>query len=282
MAGGRGNRRTKKRSKPIQPGPAVCSPYAARRNLRSCVPDDVLNRVRSTTQRGRGSAPQGCGLTNTRCLVEHSELPYKEKKRILTTYFRPKQPTAWKADPDMWLNSDDIETVLRQYEKAYPHFRFLGVVPIDFSAPDPTNGTGQKCISDQFCKVDLKAELNAGHTLVGAVFNLDPSYKSGSHWVAMAIDLNRKKIYYFDSYGMKPPMQVSRYMRYFLLQDKELKLQFNARRFQFSNTECGMYSIYFLIRMIQGESFKKFCKNPIADKWMLEFRNILFDPAANE
>lgn len=272
---------TRKRKAPIQPGPAVCSPYAARRKYSKCVPRDVFARIRprAKTQKGLGGNA-GCSLNNTRCLVEHSELPFKEKKRLLNTYFRPKQPDAWKADPDMWLNSDDIETVLRQYEKAYPHFRFLGVVPIDFSAPDPSNSTGQKCISDQFCHVDLKAERATGHTLIGAVFNLDPSYKSGSHWVAMAIDLTKQMVYYFDSYGMKPPMQVARYMRYFLLQDKALRLQYNARRFQFSNTECGMYSIYFLIRMIQGESFKAFCRNPIADKWMLEFRNILFDPSA--
>ena len=49
---------------------------------------------------------------------------------------------------------------------------------------------------------------------------------------------------------------------------------------QYSNTECGMYSIYFLIRMIQGESFKKFCKTSISDKWMLKFRKVLFDPSA--
>ncbi len=191
-------------------------------------------------------------------------------------------PSAWKKDPDMWLNSDDIQAVMKQYEKACPEFRFLGVVPIDFSAPDPyAQSSGPKCMNDQFCHVDVAAERAAGKKILGAIFNLDPHYKGGSHWVGLAIDLQRTKVYYFDSYGMPPPPQVARFMRYLTLQDKQFVLESNGRRFQYSDTECGMYSLYFLIRMIQGADFKKFVRNPIADKWMLKFRKVLFDSEAN-
>jgi len=73
---------------------------------------------------------------------------------------------------------------------------------------------------------------------------------------------------------------VARFMRYLTLQNPKLTLQRNGRRFQYSNSECGMYSMYFIIRMIAGESFKKFCKKRIADKYMLDFRKILFDETA--
>jgi hypothetical protein len=109
---------------------------------------------------------------------------------------------------------------------------------------------------------------------------LDPHYKGGSHWVALAIDLARNCVYYFDSYGMAPPKQVTHYMRYLTIQDPNLRLERSGRRFQYSKTECGMYSMYFLIRMIAGESFKKFCKTPVADKEMLQFRKVLFDEKA--
>jgi Ulp1 family protease len=110
---------------------------------------------------------------------------------------------------------------------------------------------------------------------------LDPHYKDGSHWVALAIDLKRTCVYYFDSYGMAPPDQVARFMKYLTLQEPKLRLESNGRRFQYSHTECGMYSMYFIIRMIAGASFKKFCKHPISDKWMLEFRKVLFDANAS-
>ena len=223
----------------------------------------------------------GCKRNDERCIIEQSALGVKEKKTLLNTYFRPGMPEEWKTDPDAWLSSDDIIHVMNQYEKAYPDFKFLGVVPIDFSAPNPyTTGSVKKCMNDQFCHVDLNTERQKGIRMIAAIFNLDPHYKDGSHWVALTIDLKRNCVCYFDSYGIEPPKQVARFMRYLTIQEPNLRLECNGRRFQYSNSECGMYSMYFIIRMIEGEAFKKFCKNRIDDKYMLEFRKILFDSNA--
>jgi hypothetical protein len=291
-------RRTRKKGRrPPNPGPETCSPYAARRNKGSCLTPSVLKTIAARTLKHRGltgltsggsrslqaeiAKELGCKSNDERCILERSALSVKEKKSLLNTYFRPKMPEEWKTDPDAWLSSDDIIHVMKQYEKAYTDFKFLGVVPIDFSAPSPyTDGSEKKCMNDQFCHVNLKEERLRGMRIIGAVFNLDPHYKDGSHWVALAIDLKRNCVYYFDSYGVEPPRQVARFMRYLTLQEPALRLESNGRRFQFSNSECGMYSMYFIIRMIEGESFKKFCKNRIDDKYMLNFRKVLFDPEA--
>lgn len=287
-------RKTRKRQprNPPQPGPKVCSPLTAKtRHSKTCLPPSILHRIASKSSPFiRGGSTEnvinlkkqlatelGCNSKDERCLVEKSMLTHKEKKALLETFFRPEMPNEWKQDPDMWLNSDDISNVMKQYEKAYPQFKFLGVVPIDFSAPDPYVKTEKRCMNEQFCHVDLKQEKENGREILGAVFNLDPHYKGGSHWVALAVDLKRDCVYYFDSYGIAPPEQVARFMRYLTIQNPKLRLESNGRRFQFSDTECGMYSMYFLIRMIAGESFKKFCKAPIADKWMYKFRNVLFN-----
>ncbi len=309
----RSGRKTRKRppakarwnETPVRPGPKVCSPLAqTRRNGTSCLPSTVVRRIADTTMRTTrgGSTPTedngsativknttaelarelGCNKTDERCIVEKSLLSHKEKRALLNEYFRPKMPAEWKKKPNMWLSSEDISNVMKQYEKAYPEFRFLGVVPIDFSAPDPYTTGPKKCMNNQFCEVNLAEERAAGRRILGAVFNLDPHYKNGSHWIALAIDLKRNCVYYFDSYGIAPPKQIAHFMRYLTLQEPRLKLQSNGRRFQYSDSECGMYSMYFLIRMIAGESFKKFCRNPIHDKWMLEFRNVLFDNSESE
>ena len=39
------------------------------------------------------------------------------------------------------------------------------------------------------------------------VFNLDPSYKPGVHWVAVYID-RRELLEYFDSFGRPPPREI--------------------------------------------------------------------------
>ena len=168
---------------------------------------------------------------------------------------------------------------MKQYEETYPHFKFYGANPIDFAAPDPYNPSAaseKKCLNEDICKLNLNDLLKRGKTHLGFVYNLDPSNKGGSHWIASFTDIPGHKTYYFDSYGMKPPPQIARFMRSMTLQDPKMKLQFNAHRFQFGDTECGMYSLYFLIRMLEGDDFRAFCKRAPKDAEMLELRKWIF------
>jgi hypothetical protein len=274
-----GGRRAQTRLRvPPPPGPPVCSPYAARQTKGSCLPPSFYEKFQSSKE--ELASEIGCEASNERCIVNRSNIPYKEKKRILELYFRPPMPQAWKVKPDTWLNSDDIQVVMKQYEKAYPFYKFLEVAPIDFSIKDPYQEDPKKCLNENFCKVNLQEELKVGKKVLGAIFNLDPHTKGGSHWVGLCIKLEENLVCYFDSYGVEPPPQIARFMRYLTMQNPKMTLQSNGRRFQYSNTECGMYSLYFIIRMIGGESFKQFCKKRIPDKYMLQFRKILFDPNA--
>ena len=43
------------------------------------------------------------------------------------------------------------------------------------------------------------------------VFNLDPSYKPGSHWVAVYID-RKGRPEYFDSFGRPPPRKIKDFL----------------------------------------------------------------------
>jgi len=251
--------------RPIVPGPGRCSPRVRKTRKGTCLPPNIKNSLRNVKE---------CGQ-DEKCAIEKSSLPEKVKRDILQRYFRPDMPNAWKQDPDMWLTNEDIEKVLKQYEESNQDFHFLGVVPIDFSAPD-MYGDRKKCMQQVFCSINLDEERKKGIRIIGAVFNLDHHLKGGSHWISCAIDLKREKIYYFDSYGMKTPPQIARFMKSFVLQNPSLKLEENARRFQYGGSECGMYSIYFLIRMIEGDSFKKFVRRPISDKYMIALRKKLF------
>lgn len=284
------------RCHPRYDGSAVGSGTQTRKGNTSCIPAGLRRRVYTA------KALKACGgKAKERCLIKHSTvLAEDEKKKLLKEHFRPAMPSEWSKDPDMWLASTDIEAVMRQYEEAVPSFKFLGVVPIDFSAPDPSQekdpyniqrvagssaaslsplggaAASQKCLADEFCHVNLKKERDAGIRTIGAVFNLDPHDKSGSHWIACCLLLDERAIYYFDSYGLPPPPQVSRFMRSFILQDAGLELKYNGRRFQFGNSECGMYSMYFLICMINRVPFKTFVRHTVPDKYMLELRRVLF------
>ena len=272
-----------------------CHPRSTSKN--KCLPDTVYSELSSKLKGNNGNNGNnrnngnngnnqdvfelvGCKTGEEHCLLDKAPLEDNVKKELRKQYLRPKYPKAWEKDPDMWLDNYNIGDVMRQYEETYPWFTFLGILPIDFSAPNPykQNGT-QECLYKESCELNLKNEYNKGKRGIGIIFNLDPHFKGGSHWVGLYINLTSIKkpfIGYFDSYGYKTPPLIARLMRSFRLQIPSCELGYNARRFQFSNSECGMFSMYFIICMIHGIPFKDFCKDSVNDQYMLQLRHVLF------
>lgn len=212
-------------------------------------------------------------------------LSAEEKTDLARRRLRPAMPAGWREDPDMWLDSNNIANVLNQYEDAYPEFEFMGPFPIDFAAPDPyaaggagagAGATQKKCLMNEICELRVQKALKNGTKAIGIVYNLDPHYKSGSHWVANFIDIARHRCYYFDSYGMEPPPQIAKFMRWLTTQDPAMRLEYSSRRLQYSNTECGVYSMYFIVRMLAGDNFKEFTRRRPSDKDMLDLRDWFF------
>ncbi len=263
---------------PKLPGVPICHPKFKSRTTKQCLSGDVLRQIAASVGNPRESLAKalGCKEGDEVCLVKQSKLPEEQKREIESAYFRPKMPKEWNQNINTWLSDADITIVMKQYQEAYPEFRFLEVSPIDFSAPDPNEKDEQKCIVESFCNLNLGEMKSKGKTKIGAILNLDPHYKGGSHWVGLFIDLDKKEVNYFDSYGMQPPKQIARFMRSLTLQDSSLKLQSNGRRFQYKGSECGVYSMVFVISMLAGFPFKRFVKKPIADDAVQQFRHFFY------
>lgn len=262
-----------------------CNPGTTRKSKNKCLPSKIYNDI-SKILKVKGSDEKlfhsiGCQPGEEHCLLDNAPINENTKKQLRKQYLRPRRPKAWDSDPDMWLDNYNILHVMNQYQQAYPWFKFLGVFPIDFSAPDPYkhNGSGPKCLYKETCELNLKDEYNKGFRGIGMIFNLDPHFKGGSHWVGLYINLNninKPFVGYFDSYGYKVPPLIARLMRSFKLQINTCTLGYNARKFQYGDSECGMFSIYFIICMMCGISFKDFCKDSVSDDYMLQLRKILF------
>lgn len=246
-----------------------------------------IGRCNPNTTRKRKCLPiklpkvKGCAATDEHCRLDAARIPDEKKRQLRKQYLRPRYPKEWEADPDMWLSNFEIDAVLKQYEEADPSFLYMGTLPIDFSAPDPYKADKQHptCLHPEICSLDLMKEHARGKTQIAAVFNLDPHFKSGSHWIALFISTKNLKepwAAYFDSYGMETPPLIARLMRSFTLQVPNIKLMYNARRFQYSDSECGMYSLYFILKMLSGMPFKRFCKHAVPDGEMLRLRHVLF------
>lgn len=272
----------------IAPGPKVCHPRLKGHDG-DCLSPDLLKKLGSSMgapsglegQRLRHWMTRRTKCKGERCWLEKSPMDASEKKKILKDYFRPTMPDSWNEDPDEWLDSLNLQDVMKQYEEVYPSFKFFGTNPIDFSAPNPYKEGSlerKECLEDQICKLKLDTLMKEGKTHLGFIYNLDPSNKGGSHWIASFTDIPGHRSYYFDSYGFKPPPEIARFLRSLTLQDPKMKLQYNARRFQFGDTECGMYCLYFLIRMLEGDNFRQFCRRAPRDGDMIELRKWLFAP----
>jgi hypothetical protein len=300
------NKTNKKKKYIPKPGPNQCHPrvfteYNKRKGLGStgegCLPQEVYEKAwtilnKDQAKKGGGisstnsntkqklidtlSKQLGVDKNNQRSLLNSLPLTPSEKESLGKQWLRPEMPSEWKKDPDMWLDSLNIRDVMKQYEDYDKQFKFLGPYPIDFAAADPEADDKKECLIDEICNLNLDREELNGKTKIGIIFNLDPHYKNGSHWIACFIDVVKNECYYFDSYGMKPPKQIYKFMQWLTLQEPTMKLGWNGRRFQRSDSECGMYCMYFLDRMIAGESFLKFCRRAPPDSFMLDLRDWMF------
>ncbi len=196
--------------------------------------------------------------------------------------FRPKGPNK-QFD---WLSTEDIESVMKQYEHVHKDFKFLGAVPSDFDELPIYETT------------DLQfAELESSTPKIAAVINLDTHDQSGSHWVAFYANLKTNTIYYFDSFRKQPQNRVrkfiTRLLGYMATKNQDTKLdiekfmtrykksaeydiRYNKVQHQYKNSECGVYSLNFIIRLLEGETFDEIVNNITNDDQMNKYREIIF------
>lgn len=197
--------------------------------------------------------------------------------------FRPKGPT----NKSQWLSTTDINNILDQYEKKYDGFISLGAVPIDFWKLNLLSSRKNLNL-DEMCK--------DGINKLGIVINLDEHWQGGSHWVALFADLKNNRIYFSDSYGVKPvkriidfikTISVWCYKRNILNSDdnnlntessfltsepnkyeKVMDIRYNQTRHQRGNSECGVYSVNFILRLLKGDTFDEIISKRIPDSFV--------------
>ena len=87
------------------------------------------------------------------------------------------------------------------------------------------------------------------HKMALFIYNLEPSYMSGSHWVATHV--KNGVINYFDSFGLPPFQEIVNHAK-----KKNLTLIHQNNQIQALNTTtCGYFCLYFLNEMNKGKSY---------------------------
>lgn len=164
-----------------------------------------------------------------------------------------------------WLTSTNINELLQQYTNS--DFVFLGAQPSDYS---------------KITTIDYNKLKNTKYAkYIAIVFNLDTHKQPGSHWVAVFIDNKNKTIDYFDSLGNP----INKNIQYFINEFNEFNLNINSIIHQKGGSQCGIYSVFYIIKRLSGMTFdeinKYFLKlnnNEPIDIFMKEYRKVLFRP----
>lgn len=204
-----------------------------------------------------------------------------EEKNDLLDSFSPKSPLKWKTNPTEWLSSVEIINVMQQYEKSHKCFKFLGPSPIDFDDPKAYGS----CVWEDLCKFDLKSHNKKGKHKLGIIFNTDPHYKGGEHWISLFVNCKKKTIFFFDSAGNKVPDRIKKLVDKITSQGLQMspsiKFKFDQNapiEHQSKNTECGVYSLYFIVHMLKDKINGDYLKTKILpDEYIQQFRKIFFN-----
>jgi len=195
--------------------------------------------------------------------------------------FAPKAPNEWEKKPNDWLSSLEIINVMKQYEKAYKCFDFIGPTPIDF---DKKKLYGE-CVWEELCHFSLAKQIERGKTKIGVIFNTDPHDKPGQHWMSLFINIKKRTIFFFDSVGDPAPKEVLKLVKRIKKEGLSLnpKMVFHFDEnypveHQYGNTECGVYSLFFIIHLLEDKLTEHYFKTHVLkDEYMEKFRKVYFN-----
>jgi len=212
------------------------------------------------------------------CWLRQQVVDSKAGSDLLNYSFAPSHPKSWLKNINEWLSSVDLEKVMKQYENIHPDFSFLGPSPIDFAEKQ-----GSSCVWPELCNFSVSNMLEKDKRKIGIIFNTDPHQKSGAHWISMFLDLDKDFLFFFDSNGTPPSKEIKNFKDKILEQckqnSKNVSYDDNANfPHQKTNTECGMFSLYFIIQMLKGtKSPQHFKTNKITDDDMEQLRTTYFN-----
>jgi hypothetical protein len=272
-----------------------CSPKTKKKGY-SCLTDDALYKLRDLWnarhpdvainssdpkeiwERMKMNMRNVCNKES--CWLKQNFVNGKLDKELESS-FAPASPTEWKKNPNEWLSSLDIMNVMKQYEEAYKCFEFIGPSPIDYD----THKLYGECVWEELCHFSLEDQIKNGKMKIGVIFNLDPHNKGGSHWVSLFINIKKKAIFFFDSAGEQIPSQIMKFVNTVKTQGQQLKTPIHFAfdqnypvEHQYGNTECGIYSLYFIVHMLDDKITGHYLKTHIMkDEYMEKFRKVYFN-----
>jgi hypothetical protein len=195
------------------------------------------------------------------------------------------------ADSTKLLNNDNIDNVLKKLTKRHKGFYHMNFQMIDFAGEKNSNGEwvvkkGQKIQPTSLGEINMVSDvLNKGFKTFGVVMNTDVRTGGGIHWFSLFVCFRSDicTIEYFNSSGNKPVKQIQDWMikteeninSSGLYKASVIILSGFVHQIQ-SQTECGLYSLYYIWNRLNGIPSMNFQNKRIPDSQMIKWRRQVF------
>lgn len=229
------------------------------------------------------------GCDGEACAVQRAaEAGSAAAARDLASRFKPAGPRRTTA----LLSNFDIDGVLARWAAEFPRFRHCGYAMMDFAA------TGGELARADLARAFGPAEAPGRYDTFACVLNTDVSTGPGKHWVAVFADARAANagaanagnhadtraapvtVEYFNSAGNAPTREAAAWQA---AQVARLEAAGRPARavdgggvvHQRSQTECGLYALYYIRRRLEGAPPAAFAER-VPDRLMTEFRQYCF------
>lgn len=186
---------------------------------------------------------------------------------LLSKFYKVPGPT------DVTLLSNiNIDLTLRQWERYFSGFFAYNFNMVNFKEHGDTLST-----------IPIDEVLRNGYTTAACVVNSDTYNNPGKHWMALFVDMRTTPctIEFFNSSGNPPVCEFTEWMsesktRLETAGKTALTICVSRVKHQYSRSECGVYSLYYIYARLKGIPYTTFEDTPISDVLMLKFRQHLF------
>jgi len=193
------------------------------------------------------------------------------------------------ADSTQLLSNVDIDTILSQYEKLFPFFHAINFTMDDW---DNKFGRNPEIVELGTNPLYVCNIIRNNKKCIGFIMNTDKWSGNGIHWTAMLIDFRNPanwNIEFFNSSGKPPSKSIKNLIdniidNLHLCNAKPIDCTINhinitKHEHQTSDTECGVYCLFYIYNRCKGISSKYFENdeyNRITDNSMISFRKYIF------
>jgi hypothetical protein len=266
----------------------ICSDENIKKSIMKYVKDKT-NKLEKSAEEALNKAKKILNCDSESCVLLHPDFKDYADEDIIQTNLLTRFKTPGPRNSTKLLSNFNIDETLAKWNLEYPDFYHCPFTMIDFN-DYPKYKFGRinlgHLITGKEIYKDLTGNINKGpFNTYACVLNTDVSTGRGKHWVCIFADFRNKNnwtIEYFNSSGNKPCRPVIHWMEKQKLNVqnetgiKPETISVTNLVHQDSQTECGVYSLYYIRCRLDGISHLFFFDNLISDDKMIEFRKHIF------